>query len=246
VPSDQDAATFFLTQSRSGACDMFASSMALLLRSLNVPARVATGYLRTDESSENPALKASATPSKSHLVRERDAHAWVEYYVPKLGWIAFDPTADTRTLETTANPVGQLAFPRLNLPTSTLILPLTGVVLLFLGAVWPLMEKRYRARLSLDDETLICRHIASTYENARRVLQRQVPGAPHLTPHEYEARVSLAHLPWGAKQEFAALTHLYIAARYGEAPDVKVSEVEGCLQRLRRDLKQKMEKSPRA
>ncbi|HEX8464550.1 MAG TPA: transglutaminase domain-containing protein, partial [Abditibacterium sp.] len=226
VPPTEDGAVFFLTQSRVGACDMFASSMTLLLRSLDVPARVATGYLRTEPTAAG----------KTYLVRERDAHAWVEFYVPQLGWMPFDPTADTRSLQLAETPLAALQFPRLNWPASSLILPAAGAFLLLLGALWPILEKR-RASSEPNDETALRRHIAQIYAQAQKSLHSRVPGAPHLTPHEYEDRVSRARLPLDAKQEFAALTFLFIAARYGAVPPIAAAEVEGCLKRFQRALK---------
>ena len=84
VPPDQDSTVYFLTRSHQGACDMFASSMALLLRCLGVPARVATGYLQPDAEDGS----AVGAKDRTFLVKESDAHAWVEYFEPGLGWVA--------------------------------------------------------------------------------------------------------------------------------------------------------------
>ncbi|MGH2886447.1 MAG: transglutaminase-like domain-containing protein, partial [Solirubrobacteraceae bacterium] len=72
----------FLFQNRLGYCQQFAGAMALLLRMGGVPARVATGF--------TTGLYDSAT--KSWLVSDIDAHAWVEAWFPGSGWITFDPT----------------------------------------------------------------------------------------------------------------------------------------------------------
>lgn len=72
----------FVTQTRSGYCQYFAGAMALMLRYLGIPARVAVGFA-------GPAYdRASGT----WLVTDRDAHAWVEVWFPRYGWLPFDPT----------------------------------------------------------------------------------------------------------------------------------------------------------
>ncbi|MFQ5525581.1 MAG: transglutaminaseTgpA domain-containing protein [Thermoanaerobaculia bacterium] len=88
----------FLFETRRGHCEYFASAMVLLLRSQGVPARLATGYLGADY---NPL-------EEYMIVRQANAHAWVEAFVPEAGgaaagepvpgrWVIFDPTpADAR------------------------------------------------------------------------------------------------------------------------------------------------------
>ena len=71
----------FLTHNRVGHCEYFASAMALMARSLGIPARVASGF-RVHE--RNPV-------GGFHVVRARDAHAWVEAWVDG-AWVTFDPT----------------------------------------------------------------------------------------------------------------------------------------------------------
>ena len=73
----------FLETHRSGHCEYFASALALLARAAGVPARVVTGF-RVVESSPFSDYK---------IVRERDAHAWVEAWVDGK-WTAFDATPD--------------------------------------------------------------------------------------------------------------------------------------------------------
>jgi hypothetical protein len=59
--------------------------MALLARASNIPARVVSGYRVTER---NPIGNYA-------VVRKRDAHAWVEAYLPDRGWVTFDPTPTT-------------------------------------------------------------------------------------------------------------------------------------------------------
>jgi transglutaminase-like putative cysteine protease len=75
----------FLFGSREGYCQQFSGAMAMLLRMGGVPARVATGF-------------TSGTYDRSAqqwVVTDRDAHAWVEAWFPKYGWVRFDPTPVT-------------------------------------------------------------------------------------------------------------------------------------------------------
>ncbi len=72
----------FLFVDRMGHCEYFASGMAVLARSLGIPARVATGYRVAEH---NPY-------GDYHVVRDRHAHAWVEAFVEHHGWVTRDPT----------------------------------------------------------------------------------------------------------------------------------------------------------
>ena len=71
----------FLFDTRTGYCQHFAGAMALLLRFNGIPSRVAVGF--TSGKEESPGV---------YLVSSNNAHAWVEVYFPRVGWIAFDPT----------------------------------------------------------------------------------------------------------------------------------------------------------
>ncbi|MFL6262123.1 MAG: transglutaminaseTgpA domain-containing protein [Thermoanaerobaculia bacterium] len=72
----------FLFRYHSGQCEYFASSMVLMLRSQGVPAHLVTGFLGGEY---NPF-------EGYYIVRENNAHAWVEAYLPAQGWRIFDPT----------------------------------------------------------------------------------------------------------------------------------------------------------
>jgi transglutaminase-like putative cysteine protease len=72
----------FLFVRRKGHCEYFASSMAVMLRSIGIPARLATGF---QSGVYNPV-------SDLWLVRASDAHSWVEAWIPGYGWKTFDPT----------------------------------------------------------------------------------------------------------------------------------------------------------
>ncbi|MFX0155361.1 MAG: transglutaminase family protein [Candidatus Hodarchaeota archaeon] len=85
---------------RKGDCSEFSDLMITLLRIQGIPARKVTGFLITNNPSHRPQVGNKyyfdlsyngLTQTVSHT-NEILAHAWVEYYVPEIGWIACDPT----------------------------------------------------------------------------------------------------------------------------------------------------------
>jgi transglutaminase-like putative cysteine protease len=78
----QDPLANFLFERKQGHCEYFASSMAVMLRSLRIPSRIVTGF-RGGEFNDF---------TGQYVVRASDAHSWVEAYFPGSGWIGFDPT----------------------------------------------------------------------------------------------------------------------------------------------------------
>ncbi|GAB2683279.1 transglutaminase family protein [Thalassiella azotivora] len=71
---------------RSGFCVHFSATMAVMARSLGIPARVAVGFLPGEEVEEG-----------TYRVSLQDAHAWPELYFGDVGWVRFEPTPATRT-----------------------------------------------------------------------------------------------------------------------------------------------------
>jgi transglutaminase-like putative cysteine protease len=72
----------FLFRRKKGHCEYFASAMAVMLRDVDIPSRVVTGF---QSGVYNPI-------SGSQLIRTSDAHSWVEAWIPRRGWVTFDPT----------------------------------------------------------------------------------------------------------------------------------------------------------
>jgi transglutaminase-like putative cysteine protease len=79
---DIDTIVDFLTVTRAGFCQQFATAMAVLLRSLGIPARVAVGFTRGDP----------LPGADRYSVSTDDLHAWVEVPFEGYGWLAFEPT----------------------------------------------------------------------------------------------------------------------------------------------------------
>jgi len=78
-----DPVAWFLLDAKEGHCEFFAGAMVVMLRHLEVPARMVAGYSGGDLSPDGDEL----------VVRETNAHAWVEVWLgAERGWVAFDPT----------------------------------------------------------------------------------------------------------------------------------------------------------
>jgi hypothetical protein len=72
----------FLFVRRAGHCEYFASAMTVMLRSIGIPARYVTGFLPGEYNDLG----------RDYIIRQSDAHSWVEVYFPTYGWLTFDPT----------------------------------------------------------------------------------------------------------------------------------------------------------
>jgi transglutaminase-like putative cysteine protease len=81
-PASRYPLASFLFDTKAGYCQQFSGTMALMLRMGGVPARVASGFSPGSYHRDR----------KEYVVRDTDAHSWVEAYFPKIGWVTFDPT----------------------------------------------------------------------------------------------------------------------------------------------------------
>jgi len=82
-PPNRDVADYFLFDLKRGYCDYYATSMVVMARAAGLPARLVVGY---SSGIYNP-IKAE------YIVREANAHSWVEIYFADVGWVEFEPTA---------------------------------------------------------------------------------------------------------------------------------------------------------
>ena len=81
-PRRADGVDYFLFESKAGYSDYYASAMAVLLRTVGIPARLAAGYSSgTDQREFN-----------YRNVKDSDSHGWTQVYFPGHGWIDFEPT----------------------------------------------------------------------------------------------------------------------------------------------------------
>lgn len=81
-PPDVDMTDYFLFDLQRGFCDYYATAMVVMARSVGLPARLATGFLQSSQSS-----------SQEQIIRQSNAHSWAEIYFPGYGWVEFEPTA---------------------------------------------------------------------------------------------------------------------------------------------------------
>jgi hypothetical protein len=78
--ADKDALADFILNGKRGFCEQFASAMAVMLRAIGIPSRVAIGFTPGVPTADYQAITS------------KDAHAWVEVYFGDQGWVSFDPT----------------------------------------------------------------------------------------------------------------------------------------------------------
>ena len=79
----EDSVDEFLFATKAGFCEHFSSAFVFLMRAADVPARVVTGYQGGELNSVDSIVS----------VRQADAHAWAEVFLPERGWVRIDPTA---------------------------------------------------------------------------------------------------------------------------------------------------------
>jgi transglutaminase-like putative cysteine protease len=82
TPNSKDPLAMFLFDVRRGHCEYFASSMAIMLRQIGIPTRLVNGFRAGEYNGIG----------SNWIVRQYDAHSWIEAYFPPYGWIEFDPT----------------------------------------------------------------------------------------------------------------------------------------------------------
>jgi transglutaminase-like putative cysteine protease len=87
VPGEgEDYVDQFLFETKRGYCDNFSTSMVVMLRSLDIPARWIKGY------TYGKAVDTMPDGHTRYEVTQNDAHSWVEVYFPNVGWVPFEPT----------------------------------------------------------------------------------------------------------------------------------------------------------
>ena len=219
-----DPVVDFLTRSREGHCEYFASAAALLARAADVPARVAAGY-RVAESS----------PFGYHVVRERHAHSWAEVWIDDR-WVTIDPTpaADLAL----SSPASMSAWSALVDGLSTawervddwlgqrsafeMSLILVGLVALLLVA------RALRGRVRGDGApALIDVPLPGFVALARALARRGVSRAPHETLSRFARRIEReARLPAPLEATCAELVRRYESLRYAGRGDAGALERE--------------------
>ncbi|NCO36612.1 MAG: hypothetical protein AUJ92_21285 [Armatimonadetes bacterium CG2_30_59_28] len=237
VPSGTDAAEFFILKSRRGACDMFATALAVMCRAVDVPARIVTGYA--------PGQQVEARRGESMKrfdVRDRDAHAWVEIYVNDAwGWVAVDPsegvseTPDSFLQRLTSGyRWGQLLrFGRQN------FLPLCATAFLLWSAFQLMRQpaqtrvvKRSRSFRLTDRRGRMCRIYSKMCHQLRRA---GVQWSPASAPRELLEATGKSPALWDQREIFSLSAQ--IADRFAQACYSTRSVSGADLERARGELK---------
>jgi transglutaminase-like putative cysteine protease len=103
--SVKDVTDYFLFDLKRGFCDYYATAFVMLARSVGLPARFVVGYAPGEWLERE----------RAYLVTAAESHSWPEVYLPKIGWVAFEPTASlaplTREGDATQTVVQSVATP---------------------------------------------------------------------------------------------------------------------------------------
>jgi protein-glutamine gamma-glutamyltransferase len=247
----------FLFVTRAGNCEYFAASLAVMLRSLGIPARVVNGFQRGEW---NPY-------GGYFMVRLLDAHSWVEAYLDGAGWVTLDPSPRAGSEADTARAPMSLYLDALRMRWYRYVvnwslhdqmhaafkvrhaastwppsldwlrrpISLGPAALLLAGAVLiagALAVARWRAAWALAHARM--RAMPRFYARALRALGRRGwRPEPGETAREFSARVMAAIPAWA--DPLAELTLAYERARFGDAPPTReeLERLRAAVARLR-------------
>ncbi len=92
-PAGVEASDYILFRTKRAYCNYYATAMVVMLRELNVPARIATGYAQGELTSTAPDQSSAV-----YNVKVKDSHTWVEVFFVNYGWVEFEPTAGQAAL----------------------------------------------------------------------------------------------------------------------------------------------------
>jgi len=97
-PLGDESIDDFLFKTRKGYCEHYASAFAFLMRAAGIPARIVAGYLGGELNPYGQYL----------IVRQSDAHVWVEVWLPGKGWVRIDPTLSVAPQRVAQGPAAAL------------------------------------------------------------------------------------------------------------------------------------------
>ncbi len=243
VPADEDAVDFFLFQAQEGYCDLFASGFALMSRAAGLPSRLAVGYNEGEPQGTQGTF----------VVRESDAHAWVEVFLVDRGWVEVDPTPASQTDAARQNPAPQsLSAWRTTLRKYRLTLLFLFLCLLVsAGAAKALWLDPWRERRRWEKQMwpTLAGRIMVFYARMCRLLARHGRHRqPWQTPREFVGALSggdgsRPDAPSAQMKDAAGpaeeLTHLFVSSRYSdrEPQPASVAAAESALLRLKQALR---------
>jgi len=239
VPQGTDAVEYFLFTMDAGWCRHFASTLAVLGRCLGIPTRLVTGYAEGESSADG-----------EYLVKIKDAHAWVEAWLPSRGWVEYDPTSlAVERLTGLAALFDRLRFQARTLrgPALAAVLSIVVGTLTGLLAWWLARRARQprrapvRRRRRPHGQVLADRWLRAMVRHLGRLGVRRGPGETELALAE---RAVLA-APWAAA-ELRTLAELVSYGRFGgRAPgDTELRRAQRTLRALRRALTSRARRRP--
>ncbi|MBI5952659.1 MAG: transglutaminase domain-containing protein [Chloroflexi bacterium] len=221
-PAGQDAADYFLFDLKTGYCDYYATSMVVLARTVGLPSLLVIGY---SSGIYNPL-------TAEYVVRELNAHSWVEVYFSGVGWVEFEPTANQPAItlpEKLPQEVGtSIVSPTtfgLEVSTEARLgysirqdLYLLAALLIFIAALAGVWFLRTQGLLHAHET------IGSIYRHVYRHGKRIYKNAPlHETPSVFasnlQEKIDITHR-WlvSAPDEINLLTRLYLQEIYSPRP----------------------------
>ena len=238
APSSGEALESFLFERQAGYCAQFATAMAVMARAVDLPARVAIGYL--------PGKYDSVTGV--HTVRLQDGHAWVEVKFNTFGWVPFDPTprpdspwavdsgftAATKSFQQVLRAeVGDLIpeaplsgaaglFSQQHAPRVALLASLAGILLIALTVIRVARKRQNRGHDPLHQYATLPgdgrNEVRRVYRKALRLLKRK--GYPqqqaHQSPEDY--LTALRELGIRIPDAFQAISGYTAEALYDPRP----------------------------
>ncbi|MDH4179028.1 MAG: transglutaminase-like domain-containing protein, partial [Armatimonadota bacterium] len=222
VPRGEDAADYFLFRQKRGYCDMFATALATMARAVGIPARLALGYAGGAYDSER----------NRYVIRESDAHAWVEAYVAPWGWVSVDatPAGELPPMPPFQRVLLRLRFFLQDYPVGAAALAAgaLAVLLVAIVAVRRAGGRSLRGRARRDARAAVL----WAYDQLCRLLGRRGrPRRPSQTALEFlaslespaaaSARGRSRELPAESLPAARSLTEIFMRVRYGPGPVTK-------------------------
>ena len=234
LPEGMDFVDHFLFEAKRGWCNHYATAMVVMLRVLEIPARLATGF-----------TAGEYVPGRDvYEIRDQDAHAWVEVYFEDTGWIDFDPTPDSGEIDQTVaggvrrgfGEIGSvlgaagrwLRMRSAEVAAATLATVAVVLAMTFFGRWYHRRLRPLRPGATTSERIVHC------YRQALRWLERDgLERVASRAPWEYH-RVAAQSRPLLA-DDLRELTGNYVRARYGSGtPDADSADsAERALRQIR-------------
>ena len=204
VPPGIDPVEYFLFTSKRGYCDLFASAMTVMARSVNLPARYVVGF----------APFTDPTPKQgAYTIYDTDYHAWCEIYFKGVGWTIFDSTDDAAMAPGAGRGAHLESIPWYK--QATFKLSFATIAIVFVGWMSYFAFRKVQARLNLFRTSLPA--LQKGYADLVKVVESKTgkPRRPSQTPHEYLVAVK----PYldGSYAAFSEATEAFVSTFYSTA-----------------------------